>query len=157
MILVFSTFPENEGVSGRQEPDNEAPSQTRPSPEDPGRKWVWDPLVTAISRAVALIELVSWLSVTVLDYWCQVDVLMFYEFIFLICMMEKVNDLHGCLINGEQKMLNESLMCIIYLLKWSICVLSHPVLSQYTHILLLNTLYWGWTLWFPVYWEVLPC
>lgn len=38
IILVLSTFTENEGVSGRQEPDNEAPSQTRPSSEDPGRK-----------------------------------------------------------------------------------------------------------------------
>lgn len=32
------------------------------------------------------------------------------EFIFLICMLEKPNDLHGCWINGAQIMLNESLM-----------------------------------------------
>ena len=56
MILVFSAFTENEGVSGRQEPDNEAASQTRPSSEDPGRKWVWDLLVAAASQAVVLNE-----------------------------------------------------------------------------------------------------
>lgn len=42
---------------------------------------------------------------------------MFYEFIFPICMLEEPNDLHGCLINDEQKMLKESLMGITYLLK----------------------------------------
>lgn len=38
--LFSSTLPENEGVSGGQEPDNEAPGQARPPSEDPGRKWV---------------------------------------------------------------------------------------------------------------------
>lgn len=35
---------------------------------------------------------------------------MFSEFIFPIYMLEEPNDLHGCLINGEQKTLKESLM-----------------------------------------------
>lgn len=45
-----------------------------------------------------------------LDGLFKAAILMVSEFIFLLCMLEKPNDLHGCWINGAQTMLNELLM-----------------------------------------------
>lgn len=52
--------------------------------------------------------------------------------------MEKPADLHGCLNNGEQKELNESLACVAHLVKRSVCPLAHPDPSPFVHILLLT-------------------